>query len=156
MSDVQPEVIVGEIPVTARLHIGSEHLRLFVTNKRLLLAHLGKRGAGGIAGSTLLGNLSRGFEDLLKMGRDSRNSKTLEKMTPETILAAHKENFALRFEEIVSVDLSENWPVAVMTVLTGDDKFEFLTRSKFDHVARLLTPGLQGRLVVKPESRRKR
>jgi len=155
MSDVQAEVIVGEIPVTARLHIGSEHLRLFVTNKRLLLAHLGKRGAGGIAGSTLLGNLSRGFEDLLKMGRDSRNSKTLEKMTPETILAAHKENFALRFEEIVSVDLSENWPVAVMTVLTGDDKFEFLTRSKFDHVARLLTPGLQGRLVVKPERRRK-
>jgi hypothetical protein len=154
MSDVQPEVLVGELPVTARLHIGSEHLRLFVTNKRLLLAHLGKRGAGGIAGSTLLGNLSRGFEDLLNMGRDSRSAKTLEKMTPETILAAHKQNFALRFEEIVSVDLSENWPITVMTVLTGDDKFEFLTRSKFDHVARLLSPGLQGKLVVKPERRR--
>jgi hypothetical protein len=154
MPDVEPEVIVGEIPVTARLHIGSEHLRLFVTNKRLLLAHLGKRGAGGIAGSTLLGNLSRGFEDLLKMGRESRNVKTLERMTPETILSAHKENFAVRFEEIVNVDLTEDWPITVITVLTGDDKFEFVTRSEFEHVVRLLSPGLQGRVVVKPERRK--
>jgi hypothetical protein len=148
MSDESDEVLIGDFPVVARLNLGTEHLRLFVTNRRLLVAHLGKRGAGSVAGSTILGKLSSAFEDLLKNGRESRRLKSFERNTPETILAANKENFALRFDEVVSVGLTENYSTTSITLLTREDKFEFVTRSKIEDIARVLSRGLPDRLTV--------
>jgi hypothetical protein len=62
------ETILGEIPVFARLSIGTERLRLLVTGSRLIIAHDGKRGTGALGVTSLFGRLSGVVEDLLVVG----------------------------------------------------------------------------------------
>ena len=61
----ESENVLGEIRVVARLALGIEQLMLFVTEARILVAHVGKRGAGALATSALFGRLSGGFEDIV-------------------------------------------------------------------------------------------
>ena len=70
----ESESILGEIPVVARLALGIEQLILFVTGSRIIVAHLGKRGAGQLVTSALFGRLSGGFEDGVRSGGESRAS----------------------------------------------------------------------------------
>ncbi len=75
------------IPVVAQLALGIEELILFVTDARIVVAHVGKRGAGALATSALFGRLSGGFEDFVKSGVESRAKRALPSLTPEKILA---------------------------------------------------------------------
>src|SRR5947208_5652264 len=103
----ESEIIVGEIPVVARLALGVERLILFVTDARIIVAHVGKRGAGALATSAFFGRMSGGFEDVLKSGNETRGKHALQRLTPERILEANKDNFQIRYDEIVSVRVIE-------------------------------------------------
>ena len=144
----ESEKVVGEIPVVARLALGIERLILFVTDARIIVAHLGKRGAGALATSALLGRMSGGFEDVVKSGTESRGRRALQTLSPEKILAANKDNFQLRFGEIISVRLVETPLAGEMTVLTRHDKFVFQTDHAFDSIVGLLQTPLGSKLTV--------
>ena len=62
------------------------------------------------------------------------------------ILSSNKDNFALGFEEIVSVELRESEGVDII-ILTGEEKFQFSTGTERDEVAALIAPGLNGKLT---------
>ena len=144
----ESESVVGEIPVVARLTLGVERLTLFITGTRIIVAHLGKRGAGAFATSALFGRLSGGFEAVVKSGRESWGKRGLQTLSPEKILAANKDNFHLRFVEIVSVRLVETRSAREMTVLTQDSKFEFQTDHPFDTIVEMLQTPLGSKLTV--------
>ena len=142
----EPETLLGEIPVVARLSQGSEKLRLFLTQKRIIVAYVGKRGAGSVTPGALLGELGRGVEELFKGGSEAVRRKRIEELTPRKILAAHKDNFALGYDEVVSVDIFETPASTRITLLSRDDKLELSTRLKADVVTGLLAPNLSGKL----------
>src|SRR2546426_8120926 len=86
----EPERVLGEISAFARLAIGSERLRFFFTNRRIIVAPLGKRGAG--LGFSFLGKIGSRLEDLFKGGREASTKRRLEPLGPAEILAPTKEN----------------------------------------------------------------
>src|SRR3989442_13960269 len=102
------EEVVGEFSVLAKLSLGSQRLRLFVTTRRILVAHVGKRGAGGVITTSLLGRLGDGLEDLLKRGRVKAGRKKLDCNDPNGILSANSYNFAIAYEGIVKIQLRES------------------------------------------------
>lgn len=69
--DRSGEVVIAEIPASARLLRGEESLRLVLTTRRLIVAHRGKRGAGALAASSLLGDVSGRLESMVKGGGGS-------------------------------------------------------------------------------------
>jgi hypothetical protein len=140
------EVLIGEVPLVANLAIGYERLRLFVTSDRLLFVYVGKRGTGAMMGTALLGRLASGLEAIFKIGPEARRAKHAQHETPAKILAAHRDNFALRFGEVVSISLDEYPPLTRMTILTNREKLEFSTLSNIDYLQDLLSPRLSGRL----------
>lgn len=140
------ETILGEIPVVARLALGSQRLTLFPTNTRIIVASVGKRGAGALATVSFFGRLSGAVEDLLKGGKEFRSKQKLRTMSPGEILSHDKANFSIAFDDVVRVELEE-MPYSVgITVLTRDEKFEFFTRLHSDNVAKLL--GILGTKLV--------
>ena len=147
MSD-HNENVIGHIPVVAQLAIGIEQLALFVTDTRIIVAHMGKRGAGALATSALFGRLSGGVEDLLKSGTESRAKRALPNLTPERILSANKDNFHMRFTEIVDVRVVESHFNTELTVLTQSDKFDFRTSLPIDGIVGLLETSLGPKLSV--------
>jgi len=131
----ESESILGEIPVVASLALGNERLTLFVTGARIIVAHVGKRGTGAVATATLLGRLGGGLENVLKGGGDG-------------ILAADKDNFDLRYDEIVNVRVVETQLSRIMIIVTRDDKFEFYSRLTLDPIVALLADRLGTKLTV--------
>ena len=65
---------------------------------------------------------------------------SVEAMSPESVLAARKDNFALGYEELVSVESCESSGVMSITILTREDKFQFLSNTGLREVAGLLSP----------------
>lgn len=139
--------MLGEIPIFARLAIGSEKLRLFVTNKRMIIAHVGKRGAGALAATSFFGRLSAAVEDLFKSGREYKRRKALEH-GPDSILAADKDNFPISYGEVVSVLVQGTSGLTRISVLTKDDKFEFSSLWRPEKVVDLLHGPLGPKLSV--------
>src|SRR5437762_11946135 len=121
------EKVVGEVRVVGRRALGIEQRMLCVTEGRILVAHVGKRGAGALATYALFGRLSGGFEDIVKSGGESRSKRALQRLTPVRCLTANKDNFPLRFVEIFGVCIVETPYSGEMTILTGDNKFWFQT-----------------------------
>jgi len=144
----ESESILGEIPVVARLALGIEQLILFVTGSRIIVAHLGKRGAGQLVTSALFGRLSGGFEDVVRSGGESRSKRTLERLTPNKILAANKDNFQVRFDEIVSLRVTDMTHARMMSLVTRDEKFDLRTGNELDSIVGLLQTPLASRLSV--------
>ena len=144
----ESEKIHGVIPVITHLQIGIEQLVLFITDNRILVAHLGKRGAGAYASSALFGRLSGGFEDVVKSGIESRAKRELPSLNPQRILSANKDNFHLGYQEIVSVRIVETPFSNEMTMLTVDDKFDFRTNHPIDGIVDLLGAPLGQKLSV--------
>lgn len=146
---MESEKIVGMIPVLTRLAFGSERLNLYVTERRIIIAHIGKRGAGAVAGTTLLGRLSSAFEDLLKTGKESRGKRKLESSHPSDILRADKDNFAISYEDIVQVDVNQDPRLVVITIISKDLKLEFMTRNSFENVVNVLSERLGSKLIAR-------
>lgn len=126
--------------------IGFEKMKLYVTSKRIIVAHGSKKGRGALALRPLLGRYSGDLEESQE-GRDKQVVKSnLQDLSPGMILSSHKDNFALGFEEIVSVDLRESEGVDII-LLTGEEKFQFSTGTGRDEVKALLAPGLGSKLT---------
>ncbi len=146
MSD-SSEAVLGEIPVIARLSLGVEHLSLFLTSSRIVVAHVGKRGAGALATFSFFGRLSEGLEDLFKRGKESVRQRRTDTLSPEGILSADKDNFSLGYDEIVSVDVIQGFRTTGITIVTRDDKLNFSTRGNFETVVGLFEQTLGPKLV---------
>lgn len=144
----QSENVLGHIPVVARLAIGIEQLVLFVTDARIIVAHLGKRGAGAYVTSAVFGLMSGGVEDVVKSGKEFRSKRALPNLTPQRILSANKDNFHMGYGEIVSLRVVETPYSVEMTLLTGDDKFDFKTSLSVDKIVELLITPLGSKLSV--------
>ncbi len=127
--------------------MGSEHLKLVLTPTRLILAHLGKRGAGAIAGTSLLGRLSTGLEDLFKSPRESSRRRKMEEMRPEEILKLDKDNFDINYQEIIRIEL-EPYPTTIM-ILTRDNKYNFTSVTEYEAAAQILHHAVGTRLTLK-------
>lgn len=148
MVDQSLEIILGEIPVSTRLVIGSERMRLIFTNTRLIIDHVGKRGSAAVAGMSILGRLSSVFEDLFKSGGEAMSKRATRKWGPEEILRSHKDNFAIRHDEIVDVTITRTSMLLKMSLLTRDDKFELSTVARFDRTLELLNKTIPEKVHV--------
>jgi len=124
----RPEAILKEISVVARLRLGTERLKLFLTNDRIIVAHLGKRGTVALATTSFFGRLSGAIEDLFKGSKESLGKRKLASLTPREILGNDKDNFAIAYDDIVRVDVDEMPSSTGVTILTKGEKFEFFTR----------------------------
>jgi len=142
------ESILGEIPVATRLALGSERLSIFVTDSRFIVAHLGKRGTGAMVSSSVLGKLGSALEDLFKTGKESVGKRGLRNLEVHEILAADNENFFVRFDEIVTVTVTQGARLTGLTILTIRDKLEFTTQLGFNSVVELLKPHLPSKLTL--------
>jgi hypothetical protein len=148
LSDPSEEVL-GEVWVSTRLQYGSERIRLLVTSRRIIVDHGGKRGPGAVAGTSILGQLSTGLEGLFKSGSDSRKKKRTEKLGPGQLLGAHKDNFAISNGEVVNLTVEKVLPLNKITILTRDDKYEFLTRTLFDTAVALFSKTIGDKMTVR-------
>jgi len=144
-----PETLMAEIPAYARLALGSERLVIFLTSTRMIVASIGKRGAGALATTSFFGGLSGAFEDIFKVGRESAVRRRLETLIPEKILASDKDNFAISLLEIVKVDVEETVGPVRITILTGSEKIQLSTRLGFEHVAGLFRNVLGSKVVTR-------
>ncbi len=142
-------MLVGELRVNTRLMLGSERLRLLFTDTRLIVDHAGKRGAGAVAGTSILGRLSGALEDLFKSGGESARRRGIRNMSPGQVLRSHRDNFAIKYSEVVGVTVAQTLTVHGITILTRDDKFEFTTQARFNDVVELFTKTLSEKLSVR-------
>jgi hypothetical protein len=141
------ERILGEIPVATKLALGSERMSLFMTDSRILVAHVGKRGAGAAVSVNLLGKLSGALEDLFKSGKESVGKRRMKSAGVREILAADKDNFSIKFDEVVNVTITQGERLTGLRILTRNDKFEFSTRLPFATVEELFSPSLSSKLT---------
>jgi len=144
----QGEETLGEIPVVARLSLGSERLTLYFTTTRIIVAHLSKRGVGSPAMGSFFGWISGAVEDIFRGGKESVTRRGLKLSTPEGILAADKDNFAIKYEEVVSVDVNLREPLPRFTILTRNEKLVFTTRVRRQVLVDLLRKVLDSKVTV--------
>lgn len=143
------ETLLGEFPVLTSLDMGNERLSVFVTDERLIFASMGKRGSGAMTAAPFFGMLSGAFEDVVRSAKESVDKGRITKLTPERILQASKDNFQVKYEEIVLVEMIGSPSFTLITIVTTRDKMEFRTGRKFDVVHELLAAKLGSKLVAK-------
>ncbi len=122
------EEVGGVVPASAKLALGSERLNLFVTNRRIIVAHIGKRGTGALATTTFFGKWSGAIEDIFKSSRESLGKRKRGGMNPDEILAQNRDNFAIDYENVVRVEIDGYGSLTGLTMFTKQDKFQFFTR----------------------------
>ena len=152
-ADRASEVVLGEFPVSARLAMGSDRLRLFFTRTRIIAAHESKSGAGTVAATGFLGAMGSAFAGIFGRGKRSVGSGELETLVPSEILRRNRDNFAIAADEVVSAELVEEELQTVIRILTGDEKMEFRTGKHFDDVASLMGDLLGEKLTVRRAGR---
>jgi hypothetical protein len=145
------ETFLDEIPVSARLSIGLQRLRLIFTSDRIIVAHVGKRGGGALALTSFLGFLASGLEDLLKSRRESAKKKKLKQSGPEEVLESDKDNFDISYPEVVSVRVILRDFQTLILLLTGKDKLEFYTGASVERIKSVLGKVLEDKLIVTSE-----
>jgi hypothetical protein len=143
------EALLGELVVFTRLAMGTESLRLLFTDGRIVVDHMGKRGAGAIPGTAILGKLSSALEDLFKSGQESSSKRASRTMSPGQILASHKDNFAIGYHEVVSVTVAQTSTLPDITLLTSDYKYVFSSRARFDNIVKLFREKLGDKLTIR-------
>lgn len=154
------EHVLGSINVQADILAGVESLKIFFTETRIILAHVGKRGLGSATGVTLLGKLGSGFEALLRGPSESRRKKKTERgahgMDPQEILRIDKNNFGISYDEIVQVSLVRTPYSVEIMMLTRDDKFHLSTREDSAKVLKLFQEPLTLKIEIKDWDPRKK
>ncbi len=144
------ETVVGEVPVIMKLSVGSERLAIVFTSTRMIVARVGKRGAGSVASLPLWAVLSGGIEALFKRRKESGKEKAAAVLSPAQILASDKDNFPIRYDQIVSVELSRTETGRTeMMILTRDDKYSFSTGMTLNRVVEFFHDKIGERLVIK-------
>jgi hypothetical protein len=142
------ETVAGVIPVNARLGIGFEQLQLIITDKRIVVVHKAKKGAGGLVSTLILGGHSGAFDDPDKPKADL-GDKRFQRVDVGKVLASNKNNFGLSYSEIVSVEVDDGPDSTNITLVTGDDKFQFYTSLEAEEINNLLLEHLGSRIVTK-------
>src|SRR6266566_304047 len=142
------ELVHGDFRVASRLSMGLEYLRLFVTDRRIIVAHIGKRGAGSQATVSLFGRLSAAVEDLFKSGRESVSKRKLRESIPDEVLSEDKDNFFVNYDDIVEVAFDQRFVRPKLVVLTRDDKFQFIVPGGSQNLLELLQRVLERKLRV--------
>jgi hypothetical protein len=132
------ETILNELRATAVLDMGSERLRLFFTPTRIIVAHGGKYGTPTVTGS-FLGGLSGGLESLFRRGGKSPQQGGKRAPSPGEILALDKDNFAISYNEVVAVVVTETLGRTGLKILTKGDKFQFLTGMNWNRLMEMLS-----------------
>ena len=151
----QSEMVAGIIPVNARLRMGFEQLQLVATDRRIVVVHKSKKGAGGLASAFILGRHSGAFEDPDKPKADL-GEKRFHEIDVEKVLASNKNNFGLSYSEIISVEVDEGPDSTSITLVTGEDKFQFHASLEAKEVNDLLLEHLGSRIVTKKTGPRSR
>jgi hypothetical protein len=144
----QAESVTGVIPVNARLGMGFEELQLIVTDRRIIVVHKGKKGAGGLVSTLLLGGHTSAFDDPDKPKADL-GEKRFQHVDLEKVLASNKNNFDLRHSEIISAVIDDGPNSTTITLVTGEDKFQFYASLEAKEINNLLVNYLGSRIVTK-------
>jgi hypothetical protein len=139
---------MGVIPVVARLAMGSERLKLYVTGSGLIVAHGGKRGAGAMAGMSVFGKLSGAIEDLVKGGKETIERREKDLSSPEAILSADKDNFLLSTDDIVKVGLDPSRVPVHLVLVTRSEKFQLVTPMSAESLESLLRQVLKDKVSL--------
>jgi hypothetical protein len=142
------ESIIGVIPVLARLAMGSERLKLYVTRSGLIVAHGGKRGAGAMAGMSVFGKLSGAIEDFVKGGKETIERRDKDLSSPKAILSADKDNFLLPTDDIVKVELDPSRVPIRLVLVTRSEKFQLSTAMSAESLESLLRQVLKEKVSL--------
>jgi len=100
----EEEVVLGGLEGNARLEFGSERLLIFLTGKRMILAHRAKIGRGSMTLSSLFGKLATGVDGVMKGGQELGK---LAGMKPDEILGLDPGNFAIKYGDIVGLEVKK-------------------------------------------------
>jgi len=148
------EIIIGVIRANAKLGIGFEQLHLVITDRRIIVVHGAKKGAGGLASMLVLGRHSGAFEDPDKPQIAIGERETFEGVNPEKVLASNKDNFEIDYAELVSVEVDDGPDATSIALVTGSEKFQFFTRMEATEVSWLLAQHLGTRISTRKHSTR--
>ena len=133
--------------MTARLPMGFERLRLYFTDRRIIVGHLGKMGAGSVAPTFMFGSIGSALGGLFGRKGASKNKRS-GNPSPGKILASHPDNFSIIFDEIISVQLTHESDKNSIAILSKNDKFDFASRSRFELVRSLFENALKDKVRV--------
>jgi hypothetical protein len=136
------EEVRGDILVTTQLSMGYERLRLYFTDRRIIASHLGKVGAGSVAPTFVLGSIGNALGGLFGRGKETRARSKSQYPSPDRILANHRSNFSIFFEEIVSADLTLGAYKNTIAILSKNDKFDFACTARFEQLRLLFQNAL--------------
>ena len=142
------ERVIGELSVTTRLAIGHEMIKLYFTGRRIIVSHRSKVGAASIPATFMFGSIGGALSSLFGRGKKGNRKPRSEYPSPNKILASDKDNFSIFFDEIVRVDLTKSSFTNIIAILTGNDKFDFSCRSRFELILALFEYGLTSKLKV--------
>ena len=134
----------------AQLSMGYQRLRLYFTDRRIIASHLTKVGAGSVAPTFMFGSIGNALGGLLGRKKGAARS-TSQYPGPDAILAGHRSNFSIAFEEIVSVNLTRGAYKNSITLLSKDDKYEFTSPARFDRIRLLFENALPGRVQAQTQ-----
>jgi hypothetical protein len=148
---IDSESVTGIVAANARLGIGFEQVHLVITDKRIIIMHGAKKGRGGLASAIVLGGHSGSFVDPDKPKASLEGRKRLDGLNPEKILMSNRNNFDISFLELISVQVDDGRESTTITIVTGEDKFQFFTRELAGKVSSLLSEHLGPKLVMKKQ-----
>jgi hypothetical protein len=140
------ERVIGDLPVAARLEMGFERLTLYFTDRRIIVGRGGKAGAGSVPTTFMFGSLGSAFSGLFGGGKRGAPKQKSGYPSPARILSMDKDNFSIRFEEVVSIDLTKTAMNSEIVILSRDDKFDFTSRSRYELVRSLFENSLGSKL----------
>ena len=144
-----PEHVAGVISANARLGFGFEQLLLVVTDRRIVVVHKGKKGAVGLASILVLGSHGGSFLDPDKPGSPLQGKLSFDKVDVDKVLASNKNNFDVGYDEMISVEVDGGPSATRITIVTGNDKFQFFTGLEAEEVVKLLAGRLGDRLSAR-------
>jgi Flp pilus assembly secretin CpaC len=147
--DKNSELVRGVIPANARLGMGFEQLQLVITDRRIIVAHKAKKGAGGLASMLILGSHSGVFIDPDKPKGSVGESGKFGAVNLQKILASNRDNFEVGYEDVVTVEIDETRESTIITLVTSGDKFQFFTALSVREVSRLLASHLGLKLLTR-------
>src|SRR5260370_2696884 len=128
--------------------MGFERLRLYFTDRRILVGHLDKVGAGSVAPTFLLGSIGSALGSLFRRQKGPRPKTKSDYLSPRRILASHRDNFAIVFDEIVSVELTHGVEMNSISILSKSDKLDFASRTRFETIRSLFENALREKVKV--------
>ncbi len=99
-------------------------------------------------GAPLFGKLSAALEDVFKGGGESRKRRRIVALAPNEILNADRDNFQIRYGDVIRAELEDIGNRVRIVVLTRDEKFQFLTLAEYGPVLELFQKTLGEKLAV--------